>query len=191
MDTECTAAQFREWLGAAAAGDRDAFGEIVDLLLKDAYRFAARLAGCKQQDAEDVVHDAFLRLWNNLPTLAAKNSALAGVRAYLRKSIRSVSCDNARRAVRRKTSNFPEDCEPSGDKRIEQRSDGIAEMPATVANLRKAIARLPAYQREVMELVFAGLGLREIAEELNIPSGTVSSRKSRGLITLRALLAEE
>lgn len=53
-------------------------------------------------------------------------------------------------------------------------------------DLSKALANLPADQREVVLLVgMEGFSYRQVADALNIPVGTVMSRLSRGRATLR------
>ncbi len=54
-----------------------------------------------------------------------------------------------------------------------------------------AMERLPAEQREVIALILIeGFGYREVAELLDLPIGTVSSRLVRGRTALLALVGE-
>ena len=56
-------------------------------------------------------------------------------------------------------------------------------------NLRDAIAQLPDIYREAIELFyFAGLKAREIADECNISTNTVTSRIRRGRLMLKEIL---
>src|SRR4026208_2053696 len=54
-----------ELVGAAQAGDREAFDELVRLTCADAYTLAYRLTG-DEEDARDVVQDAYLRAFRGL-----------------------------------------------------------------------------------------------------------------------------
>ena len=67
-----------------------------------------------------------------------------------------------------------------------------AQQYAEAADLRAALARLPAHEREVLELgYFGGLTQQEIAGRLQAPLGTVKARSSRGARHLRELLRVE
>ena len=58
-----------------------------------------------------------------------------------------------------------------------------------IADVDRAMGRLPDEQREVIALVLVeGLGYREAAEILDIPLGTLTSRLVRGRQALMALL---
>ena len=60
------------------------------------------------------------------------------------------------------------------------------------AELMRAVNKLPAAFREVVLLhYYQGLGIAEIAQMLNLPEGTISSRLSRARKKLTVLLKEE
>lgn len=61
-----------------------------------------------------------------------------------------------------------------------------------LARAMAAMQRLPDEQREVVALILVdGLGYREVADMLDLPIGTVSSRLVRGRKALLALLGEK
>ncbi len=65
----------------------------------------------------------------------------------------------------------------------------FAEAVAWSAELRAGLARIPAEQREAIELsYFGGLTQTEIADQLGIPVGTVKARMARGMHRLTAML---
>jgi DNA-directed RNA polymerase specialized sigma24 family protein len=95
--------------------------------------------------------------------------------------------DTTRRPWRRErvTDTPPEFSDPSADDAI-NRVDGADEP------LQRALASLPANQRSVVVLRFTDdLTVEEIAHELGIPAGTVKSRLSRGIESLRTALTIE
>ena len=76
------------------------------------------------------------------------------------------------------------DVVPAQDETVEEREEK--------AELMRAVNRLPAPFRETILLhYYQGLGIAEIAQMLNLPEGTISSRLSRARKKLEALLKEE
>src|SRR6267142_111523 len=59
------ALELAELVTAAKAGDRTAFDELVRATYADAYTLAYRLTG-NEEDARDVVQDAYLRAYKSL-----------------------------------------------------------------------------------------------------------------------------
>ena len=53
---------------AAKAGDRRAFGQLVELESRDAIGLCLQILRCRP-DAEDAAQDAFVRAWRALPSL--------------------------------------------------------------------------------------------------------------------------
>jgi len=68
----------------------------------------------------------------------------------------------------------------------------LAERYAMAAEVRRALERLSAEQRQVLELAYFGdLTQAEITERLELPLGTVKARMFRGLRRLADLLRLE
>jgi RNA polymerase sigma-70 factor (ECF subfamily) len=60
------------------------------------------------------------------------------------------------------------------------------EIKESSAAIRRRMSELPELQREVIERVYLqGYSLREVAEQRNMPVGTIKSALSRGLGRLR------
>ena len=73
--------------------------------------------------------------------------------------------------------------EPEGGGRV---TNDLAQTVAT------ALARLPAEQREIVELkTYGGLTLREIAEVTALPPGTVATRYRTAITRLRESLSRK
>lgn len=63
---------------------------------------------------------------------------------------------------------------------------------ADAALVRAALDRLPAHEREVLDLAYyADLTQREIADRLDVPLGTVKARAARGTRRLAGIIRDE
>ncbi len=105
--------------------------------------------------------------------------------AWAFRIMRNLWIDTGRAATRLASRSAPADAaltvgiDPTGP--LEQRSE--------LALLMRALAQLPAEQREVIALVtIEGLGYAEAAAILDVPIGTVSSRMLRGRQALLVLM---
>jgi RNA polymerase sigma-70 factor (ECF subfamily) len=132
------------------------------------------------QDCQDLIHDAFLRVWDRRTRVdAARLDALVWTTAL------NLARNRLRwRALWR--SGEPDPAAAADD-------DPLAEALRDSAqrNLRRALDTLPQGARQVLLLAeFGGLGHAEIAAVLGIPVGTVGSRRHHALARLRALLEE-
>jgi RNA polymerase sigma-70 factor, ECF subfamily len=145
------------------------------------FGFAANALGDREQ-AEEVVQDVFAQLWRHAGEYDQRR---ASVRTWLYAIARNRIVDAHRRAAAR-------------PKRADEDSlDSAAEIDAALdqAVLRwqvtAALARLSPAHREVIRLAhYGGLTMREIAERIGIPLGTVKSRTSYALRSLRLILDE-
>ena len=170
------------WRGvfdALAGGRIDALDELYDLAATDVYRLALWRTGSRE-DAEDVVHDAFVRV-------AEKARSLGGVRrprCWLLTVAHRLAVDLCRRRRRRS-------------------ADDLAEAPYLVAptedpdraadarTASRLLGQLPAKQREVLLLRhFADLSFAEIGRITRVPTFTAASRHRLALARLRRLLEE-
>jgi RNA polymerase sigma factor (sigma-70 family) len=171
------------------AGDRDAFGILIDRHRDGATRLANRILRARA-DAEDVVQEALLHAFLDLVELRDRDrfaAWLLGIVVNLAKSRlrlrREVPVEdwNGGRAIR----GFVwMDAEPTPDARHEAR-----ELHDVVW---KALAELPAEQQETVQLHYVdGLRVWEIAALVGVPAGPVKARlhRARGRLP-RALVAE-
>lgn len=139
--------------------------------------------------AEDVVQEVFHRLWRQPTSFDPVRGRFI---SWMMSVTRNRALDELRRRNRRfRSEERDEDTErefASGD-RFDDPEVGVVltEMRSVV---RAAMARLPAAQREVIELAyFSGLTQQEIAERTGDPLGTVKTRIRLGMRRLRVALA--
>jgi RNA polymerase sigma-70 factor, ECF subfamily len=167
---------------AVARADVDALGELYDRFGKIAYGLAYKIL----QDAalaEDAVQEAFLQIWRGAGSYRPERAKAS---TWLLTFVHRRAVDLVRREETRRT--LPAVEEPRGS--------GPGADEAVVARSRReivqdALRRLPAEQREPIELAYyGGLTQSELAERLDQPLGTIKSRMFTGLQRLRVLLTE-
>jgi RNA polymerase sigma-70 factor (ECF subfamily) len=149
-----------------------------------AFALAYRMLG-DRESAEDIVQESFLNVWRHADRYDDQRSS---VQSWLLSIVRHRCIDKLRSQSARPQVT---------------RSDDALDLPAasdvwsdvaqrlTHDDIRAALQRLPAEQREAIELAyFGGYTHIEIAERMGIPLGTVKGRLRMGLQKLRQLLAE-
>jgi RNA polymerase sigma-70 factor (ECF subfamily) len=153
-----------------AAGDEEALAEVWQRHGPLVLGLARRLTG-DLSTAEDVTQEVFVTLWQRPERFDAQRGSL---RAYLGVHAQRRAIDAMRRDGRRS----------EREHRHHRLHSPAAAAPADRAEsstlsgvVRTAIGRLPADQRQAVELAyFYGLTHREVAAKLGIPEGTAKSR---------------
>lgn len=159
----------------AAGGDQDAFSELVrrhqDRLFTLAYRVL-----WNEQDATDCVQDALFAAWRAIGGFRSD----AKVSTWLHQIVIRKAYDRTRTRKRHPTAALDPGAivyasGPSGeDERID---------------LLDAIRALdPDFRVVVVACDVMGMSLREAAEALGLPEGTVKSRRFRGLARIQSTL---
>ena len=164
-------------------GDDAAVAELYDRYSATALGLALKIVR-DAQEAEDVVHDAFVAIVERADQYKAERGTVV---AWLVTTVRNLALDRTRRRTRRAQITDEElrhePPEPVLDP--ESLSWVLREREA----VRRALQKLSAAQRQTLEIAFfEGLSYPEIAERENIPLGTVKSRAARALAALRAAL---
>lgn len=149
-------------------------------LLPRLRRFAIGLAGSRA-DGDDLCQMTIER------ALARRNQWQEGTRldSWMYRIMRSIFIDEARAASRRRETFVDEE---SG---LGIGSDGAQEAAVELSLVDRAMARLPAEQREAVLLVMVeGWSYKEAAEIVGCPVGTLNSRLVRGRDALLAMLED-
>lgn len=175
-----------EVLQAIANGDKNALGILYN-------RFVARLLGAARrmlsnsQDAEDIVHDVFVEVWRRA---ADYDDSRGSVAAWLLIRTRSRALDRLKSPSLRRHESLDDgvccedDFSSTATNLVSDTWDPTQDLDG--AHVWMALADLPDEQRVVVELAyFEGLTLIEVGDCLGIPAGTVKSRLSRAVATLR------
>jgi RNA polymerase sigma-70 factor (ECF subfamily) len=141
-----------------------------------------------QDEAEEVVMEAFRTLWQNVTPPSEGETALM---PYLLRVTRHRAIDRLRRRRRqeRKLTAVQALLETSSAPALEPDEAGRAGFRVH-ARVHAALEALPAEQRAVVRLAyFEGLTQSEIAGRLGIPLGTVKTRLRHAFAHLRGALA--
>ena len=157
--------------------DAEAFAVLYDRHARAAYSLAYRMMG-ERQAAEDLVQEAFLKLWRG--AASSYRPERGSVRSWLLAIVHNQTIDQLRSsASRRRTQEKVEASAP----RV-QPSEAFKESWRNVQReqVREALKGLPEEQLKVLELAyFSGYTHVEIAGLLDLPLGTVKGRMRLGL----------
>ena len=166
-----------------AAGDDHALAEVFDRFGAAVYSAAAYVVGTGGA-AQDVVQDVFVELWCHPDRYDPDSGSLRG---YLMLLGRHRAVDAMRSELRRIARQERHYRLSTGEG---PPSPGEQVLSAHLASeVRAAIQRLPAAQRQVIELAyFEGMTRREVASAVGIPEGTVKSRLRLAHAKLEAVL---
>lgn len=167
-----------------AAGNQDALAELYDRYGRLAYSVALRVLGDPGR-AEDVVQDAYLKVWKNAAQFDIEKGSL---RAWLMTAVRNRSIDYLRGRGAHERDERELD--------IEVQSTGASSDPWREVSLslerkavRDALSNLPVEQRQSVELAyFGGYTHREIAAMTRVPLSTVKGRMRLALEKLSSYL---
>ncbi len=163
------------------AGDRAAFGELVERYAAQARRVARAVLG-DPDDADDAAQDGFLSALVKL----AQYDARRPFGPWLMRIVANAATDRRRRRSVRRAEPLDPALVGGGP-----RPDAAAVQSELGDRLRAALAELPERRRTAVVLFdVEGYSHAEIAGMLGVPEGTVRSEVFHGRRRLRALLAD-
>lgn len=145
------------------------------------YCFAFRLLG-NEEDAKDVVQDAFIRVWNSRD----KMPELQSLEAWCMRITRNVALDRLKSRKYRTT----DDLDRAGEvPSVHQTPHQHAEKSDVMRRVHGAIAQLPEKYRTVLQLRdMDGLSYQEIADALDIALSEVKINLHRARKQVREQL---
>jgi RNA polymerase sigma-70 factor, ECF subfamily len=166
--------------------DAGALEALYDRYGRAAYSLARRIL-TEETLAQDVVQEVFLSLWRDARRFDAGRGTVA---TYLLSMTHHRAVDVVRREenLRRwRTSDEGLELEPDPKARVE---DEVV-VSERRAEVRAALAELPAVQREALLLAyFGGYTQREVATLVGVPLGTVKTRMAAGMRKLKEALQD-
>lgn len=159
-------------------GSAGSLHQLIDEHYQSLYRYAYRLAG-SAADAEDLTQEAFRKALDRLPQLRDPDRA----KAWLFRILRNAYLHRVRDAKRHRA--VPLDA--VGDLAERPPDESIDIDPA---QLQDALNDLDeAFRTPLILFYFEEFSYRDIAEQMDLPIGTVMSRLARGKAYLRSRLA--
>lgn len=167
------------------SGDRLALGEVYDRHASAAMAVALRIVADRER-AEDLVHDAFVVIWQKIDRFDPTRGSL---RSWILTIVRNLAIDRLRGT--RPSIEIGE-----ADERSMLRSSPNPTWDGALARLgadqlRTALDGLPTEQRQAIELAyFGGRTYREIATLTGVPLGTANGRLRLALARLRESLRQ-
>jgi RNA polymerase sigma-70 factor (ECF subfamily) len=179
-------ARDRDLIKWIASRDEAAFRRLFRRYAPTALGLATRIVR-QPHIAEETVQEAFLSVWRNP---GAFDSSRGSVRSWLMTTVHNRAVDAVRReeAQRRRADEAAADPDlgPLDPGHTVVEEIGLFQQRLAV---REALEKLPAEQRQVIELMyFGGQSQSRISERLGLPLGTVKSRTLLGMRRLRAEL---
>jgi RNA polymerase sigma-70 factor, ECF subfamily len=176
------------------AADAPACPASLDLLLHRLrprlLAMAARQCSLYDEDREDMVQDALLRVACHIGTYDPARGAT--ITTWARRILTNLIHNELRRSRRERArlQGYAAQADvlrtlPTGDDILDRLASG-----ERTVSVREAVAELPTHYRVVMELAVSGATNGEIARACGVSEGTVKSRKSRAARKLRAVMSE-
>jgi RNA polymerase sigma-70 factor (ECF subfamily) len=127
-----------ELIQAAQHGDREAFDELVRRTYVDLFTLAVRLTG-NEEDARDVVQDAYLRAWKGI----GKFRGDAQLSTWLYRITANCASTHLSRRRRTRTEPLLPGFEPA-DVRHDAQPEAMTETHLDLAQVAQAVDELPA-----------------------------------------------
>lgn len=164
-------------IASCLGGDQTAWEEIVRQHRRKVFNIAYKFTG-RHDEAEDLTQDIFLKIFKSLHTFDRR----ANFQTWLVSVSRNLCIDHYR-SVRKERETIDRDVDageltPAAPG---QNAFQALEQADRVELLRKAMAELPdSLRRAVVMRDLKELSYQEIADQLNLPEGTVKSRINRG-----------
>jgi len=172
----------RGWLPRHCRGDRAAFPALIEAYRRPVFGYLVRY-GVAPADRDDLFQSIFLKVHAAAATYRPAKPLAPWLFTIVANTVRNHRRDRREREAGGDAA--PEQADPApGPERIAQARE-------TVVWLERAIAALPAAQREVLLLTaVAGFAQAAVAETLDMPVNTVKTHLRRARLALAAARAD-
>ncbi|MCX8212030.1 MAG: RNA polymerase sigma factor [Lewinella sp.] len=138
----------------------------------------------QKEEAEEILHDALLKVWNNIDSYDAGKSRFF---TWMARIARNAAIDRARSKNYRKSSKTNEIDE------VVSRRKELSQTPSVdYIGVSSLLEKLDEDHRPIINLLYLqDYTQSEAAKELGVPLGTVKTRARRAIMQLRKLLQTE
>lgn len=161
--------------------DEGAFGYLYDNYSGALYGVILKMLGFEEA-SRDLLQDVFVKIWRNIESYDASKGRLY---TWMLNIARNAAIDMLRSPGynrERITTDLSNDA-------YMERISPAAVVKTDHVGLQKVVAGLKEEYRKIIDLAyFKGYTQEEIAEELNIPIGTVKTRSRSALLQLKSLI---
>lgn len=175
-----------KWLKKAAAGDADAFEQLVLQYQTAVYNLCLRMTG-NPEDAADMTQESFLKAWRNMDSFQG-NSAFS---TWLYRLASNTCLDHLRLKKRRPQLSLVMEDSDGEEQELDVPDQTASPEEQVIASeeqaiLNEALQSLEEQPRQILILrAVHELSYTEISQVLDIPEGTVKSRLARAREQLR------
>jgi RNA polymerase sigma-70 factor (ECF subfamily) len=178
--------QLVAWIEAIVDQDERALAALYDATFARVFGLVQRIVRSAAL-AEEVVEDAYFQVWRQAVRFdPARGKALT----WLLAMARSRAIDTLRREARFAHDTLDDECHPEPAD-SQPAHDDLLDLARNRADLHQALMLLGAQPRQLVSMsFFRGLSHEEIAEQMELPLGTVKSQIRRALLALREALGD-
>ena len=173
-------------------GDANAFEHLVHAYEKTVYNLALRTLG-NREDAEDVTQEAFLKAYRSLNTFRGDSK----FSVWLYRIVSNLCLDLLRSRQRKPTQSLTVEDDDGETDELEISDDHFSpekllDRKLTRESVQRGLASLPDDARQILLLrELQGMSYEEIAQTLDLETGTVKSRIFRARKRLCAFLMQD
>lgn len=175
-------------LHGCAHGDRQALQALYQQESRHLLGVALRIVRQRQQ-AEDVLHDAFMNIWTKA---ASFDAALGSGRGWIYSVVRNQALNSVRNGAREvfMDEDMAEAVDANASLEAHRQMADAFELQASMGKLSDCLERLePARRSCILYAYLDGCSHGEIAERTSTPLGTVKAWIKRGMGSLRECMA--
>ncbi len=162
------------------ARDQSAFAYLYDNYSAALFGIIYKMLENKEL-AEDVLQEAFLKIWNNFSNYDSVKGRLF---TWMLNITRNLTIDTIRSKGYKKQAKIR-----NSENNVDKFSDNTNAASFDALGIRKHLTLLKNNQKQIIDLAyFEGLTQDEISKQLDIPLGTVKTRMRTAILELRKIL---